>query len=187
MAGGLASLVATGTRLWHDSVDPALVSEARAAGATGATSNPVIIADLVTIGRFDDRIAALTAAGSDDAAVAWALTDELVAGAEREFLGEWEMSGGDDGWVSFELDPLVEDSAQGITNEEPVARYVELGVAWSRGHRNRMIKVPATAAGIAALEARRMRRYRRHDRTGRFHPTSRPGAGEPAPDDTILR
>jgi transaldolase len=94
MAGGLASLVATGTRLWHDSVDPALVSEARAAGATGATSNPVIIADLVTIGRFDDRIAALTAARGDDAAVAWALTDELVAGAEREFLGVWEMSGG---------------------------------------------------------------------------------------------
>lgn len=33
MATGLASLVATGTRLWLDSVDPDLVRQARAAGA----------------------------------------------------------------------------------------------------------------------------------------------------------
>ena len=52
MATGLASLVATGTRLWLDSVDPDLVRQARAAGATGATSNPAIIADLVKSGRF---------------------------------------------------------------------------------------------------------------------------------------
>lgn len=152
MPTGLASLVATGTRLWLDSVDPALVRQARAAGATGATSNPVIIADLVKSGRFDDRIAALTARGVADGEVAWALTDELVAGAEGEFLEVWEASGGDDGWVSFELDPLIEDPALPLSHEERVARYVELGLHWSRGHRNRMIKVPATAAGIAALE-----------------------------------
>jgi len=152
MATGLASLVASGTRLWLDSVDPDLVREARAAGATGATSNPVIIADLVKGGRFNDRIAALAATGIDDGGVAWALTDELVAGAEGEYLGVWEASGGDDGWVSFELDPLIEDPALPMTHDERVARYVELGLAWSRGHRNRMIKVPATAAGIAALE-----------------------------------
>jgi transaldolase len=33
-----------------------------------------------------------------------------------------------------------------------VARYVQLGKKWSAGHQNRMIKVPATAAGLAALE-----------------------------------
>jgi transaldolase len=32
------------------------------------------------------------------------------------------------------------------------ARYIELGKRWSKGHDNRMIKVPATEAGIAALE-----------------------------------
>ena len=48
MATGLASLVATGTRLWLDSVDPDLVRQARAAGATGATSNPAII-DIVVV------------------------------------------------------------------------------------------------------------------------------------------
>ena len=37
MATGLASLVASGTRLWLDSVDPGLVRQARAAGATVRT------------------------------------------------------------------------------------------------------------------------------------------------------
>ena len=31
-------------------------------------------------------------------------------------------------------------------------RYLELGEKWSAGHKNRMIKVPATAAGLDALE-----------------------------------
>jgi transaldolase len=35
---------------------------------------------------------------------------------------------------------------------ERTRRYVELGKHWSSGHRNRMIKVPATPGGLAALE-----------------------------------
>jgi transaldolase len=33
-----------------------------------------------------------------------------------------------------------------------VARYVALGKQWAQGHKNRMIKVPATPAGLDALE-----------------------------------
>ena len=50
----LKSLVATGTKLWLDSVDPDLVDQNIALGATGATSNPIIISDLIKTGRFDD-------------------------------------------------------------------------------------------------------------------------------------
>ena len=53
MTSPLQSLIATGTKLWLDSVDPDLVRANRAIGATGATSNPIIIADLVKSGRFD--------------------------------------------------------------------------------------------------------------------------------------
>jgi transaldolase len=35
---------------------------------------------------------------------------------------------------------------------ERTKRYVELGKQWSKAHDNRMIKVPATEAGLAALE-----------------------------------
>ena len=33
-----------------------------------------------------------------------------------------------------------------------VSEYVELGTVWAKNHPNRLIKVPATEAGIAALE-----------------------------------
>ena len=129
MPHGLASLVATGTKLWLDSVDPDLVREARAAGATGATSNPVIISDLIKTGRFDRRIAECIAGGDDDHTIAWTLADDLVRGAQEVFLDVWKTSGGNDGWVSFELDPLLEDPQAGLSDADRVARYVELGTA----------------------------------------------------------
>ena len=54
--------------------------------------------------------------------------------------------------VSFELDPLLEDPQLNLPQADRVARYIELGRQWSTGHDNRMIKVPATPAGLAALE-----------------------------------
>src|SRR6476661_5216606 len=59
----LQSLVAAGTKLWLDSVDPEEIARNRALGATGATSNPIIIADLVKTGRFDQDLAAFMKAG----------------------------------------------------------------------------------------------------------------------------
>lgn len=152
MPHGLASLIACGTKLWLDSVDPDLVRLNHAAGATGATSNPVIISDLIKTGRFDHRIADLVAAGHDDHAIAWALTDELVRHAQGVFHDVWTSSRGNDGWVSFELDPLLEDTSNGLTDDDRVNRYVELGTHWSANQPNRMIKVPATPSGIRALE-----------------------------------
>src|SRR6185437_3461750 len=39
-----------------------------------------------------------------------------------------------------------------MPQNQRTARYVELGKRWSAGHQNRMIKVPATPAGLGALE-----------------------------------
>ncbi len=152
MATPLESLVACGTKLWLDSIDPALVAKNRAWGASGATSNPIIISDLIKTGRFDDRLAKLFGTGQDDEAVAWLTTDQLVSEAQSVFLPVWEKTKGNDGYVSFELDPLLEDKENALTHEQRVARYVELGKKWAAGHKNRMIKVPATAAGLGSLE-----------------------------------
>ena len=153
MASPLETLVACGTKLWLDSVDPDLVKANRAWGATGATSNPIIIADLIKSGRFDDELeAALEGRRLPDEEAAWHLTDTVVRSAQVAFLPVWEATRGDDGYVSFELDPLLEDPANTLSHRERVARYIELGRKWSEGHKNRMIKVPATPAGIDALE-----------------------------------
>ncbi len=152
MTSPLQSLIGSGTKVWLDSIDPDLVAKSRALGATGATSNPIIVADLIKSGRFDDALARYVAAGLDDEAIAWAMTDDLVKKAQDAFAPVWQETGGNDGYVSFELDPLLEDPELGPAHEKRVARYIELGKKWSAGHTNRMIKVPATPAGLDALE-----------------------------------
>lgn len=149
----LESLVATGTKLWLDSIDPDLVTSNQKLGATGATSNPVIVSDLIKTGRFDDRIEQLIQQGLDDSQIAWQLTDELVSGAQKVFEPVWKDTKGNDGYVSFELDPLLDDPSANLPHQDRVNKYIELGKRWSAGHKNRMIKVPATPAGIDALEA----------------------------------
>jgi transaldolase len=148
----LESLVACGTKLWLDSVDPAEVDRNLGFGATGATSNPIIIADLIKTGRFDDLIQKLIPDTPDDDSLAWKLTDHLVRQAQAKFLPAWEKSKGDTGYVSFELDPLLEDLANPLSPADKAKKYIELGKKWSAGHKNRMIKVPATPGGLAALE-----------------------------------
>src|SRR3954451_23314761 len=110
MTSPLQSLIATGTKLWLDSIDPDLVKSNRALGATGATSNPIIISDLIKTGRFDNQIEKLIDAGHDDEHIAWDVTDQLVKAAQAVFLPAWQETKGNDGYVSFELDPLLEDA-----------------------------------------------------------------------------
>ena len=152
MTSPLRSLIESGTKLWLDSIDPELVKEHYALGATGATSNPIIVSDLIKSGRFDDQIAALINQEIDDESIAWQMTDAMVRAAQDIFLPVWQRTGGNDGYVSFELDPLLEDVELGPPHLQRVRRYIELGRKWSAGHSNRMIKVPATPAGLDALE-----------------------------------
>ncbi|MEE9403579.1 MAG: transaldolase family protein [Algisphaera sp.] len=153
MSTGLQSLIQSGTRVWLDSVDPQAVAENKKQGVTGATSNPAIIAGLINSGDFDGDLQTLIKAGeTNDEALAWAITDHLVKGAQDQFHDVWKTSEGNDGWVSFELDPLLEDVGHPDSVAQRAATYVALGKQWAAGHDNRMIKVPATEAGLAALE-----------------------------------
>jgi len=148
----IKSLIASGTKVWLDSIDPPLVKKNRAMGATGATSNPIIVADIMKGGAFDNDIEKLGSQGNSDDQIAWAMTDQLVKQAQAVFAPVWEQTKGNDGYVSFELDPLLEDVANPTPVVEATKKYIELGKKWSAGHTNRMIKVPATEAGLAALE-----------------------------------
>jgi transaldolase len=153
MTSPLKSLIACGTKLWLDSVDPKLVKTNHERGATGATSNPIIISELIKAGEFDKQLDSLLAEkGLSDEEVAWQLTDQVVRGAQEVFRPTWESTNGDNGYVSFELDPLLEDPENKPPLKDAIDRYIELGRKWSKGHDNRMIKVPATEAGLGALE-----------------------------------
>jgi transaldolase len=148
----IESLLASGTRLWLDSIDPDLIRANRTLGATGATSNPIIVADLIATGRFDADVERLVDQGLDDGQIAWQMTDQLVRDAQQVFLPVWNQTQGNDGYVSFELDPLLEAPELDLPHAKRVSEYGRLGRQWAKGHQNRMIKVPATPAGLDALE-----------------------------------
>lgn len=148
----LESLVGTGTKLWLDSIDPDLIVANKALGATGATSNPIIVHDLIRTGRFDAFIEPMIYDGLESTAIAWQLTDRLVRDAQDQFRDIWEKTAGNDGYVSFELDSLIEDPGVRMDHDIRVGRYIDEGIHWSSEQPNRMIKVPATPAGIDALE-----------------------------------
>jgi transaldolase len=153
MKMSLSSLIATGTKVWLDGVDSVEIQKHRTWGITGATSNPAIVSKIIRKGHFDDRISELIQRDLTDDKIAWELDDELVQSAQNVFLPVWERTEGNDGYVSFELDPLIEDESAGLGKSERVRRYFALGEKWSANHKNRMIKVPASAAGLDALEA----------------------------------
>jgi transaldolase len=148
----LQSLVASGTKLWLDSIDPTEIARNRAWGATGATSNPIIIADLIKTGRFDGEMTKLLRDGVGDEEIAWTMTDMLVRQAQKVFQPVCEATHGNDGYVSFELDALIEDPERKLPTAERTRLYIELGKKWSAGHSNRMIKIPNTPGGLGALE-----------------------------------
>ncbi|MGI9441019.1 MAG: transaldolase family protein [Rubripirellula sp.] len=152
MPNALQSLIDTGTKLYLDSVLPEEVDKNLQWGAVGATSNPAIIAAIVKQGGLDHEIESLIEAGLDNESVAWRLTDNLVTDAEKKFEPIHASTEGNAGWVSFELDPLLEDAELALSDQDRTARYIELGKHYTQGHSNRMIKVPATPAGIGALE-----------------------------------
>src|SRR5262245_4615934 len=132
----LQSLINSGTKLWLDSIDPEQIGRNREWGATGATSNPIIVSELVKKGLFDDSIARFFERGLDNHDTAWQLTDLLVAQTQDIFRRVWQETAGDDGYASFELDPLLEDPEFELTAEERTRRYVSLGKQWGLGQPN---------------------------------------------------
>lgn len=150
--GPIASLIESGTNLYLDSIDPDLVKQNIEWGAVGATSNPIIVAGLIASGRFDASLSELLKTNKTDEEIAWEVTDQMVRHAQTAFLPTWKQTQGNAGWVSFELDPLIEDVEANLPHAERVERYIALGRKWSAGHENRMIKVPATPAGLDSLQ-----------------------------------
>ena len=195
MTSPLKSLIASGTKLWLDSIDPDLVAQQpRARAPPAPTSNPIIIADLIKTGRFDDDLDQTSCdEGLDDDA------DRLAADRPAGPRGPGGLpaglggdASGDDGYVSFELDPLLEDPASKHRRTPSASkRYIELGKKWSAGHKNRMIKVPGDARRPRrARGTGRRRRDAQRDAdllaSGSTTPPATPsgaarsGAGEPA-------
>lgn len=150
---GLSGLRESGVSIWLDDLSRDLLQTGRFATlvsdwtVSGATSNPTIFARAITDSdRYDPQLRVAVAAGlRDPQELFFTLALDDVRRAADLLRPTYEASGGRDGFVSFECTPNLAYDAAGT-----VAQAVEL---WHRLDRaNVMIKVPATEAGILALE-----------------------------------
>jgi transaldolase len=149
----LERLQNAGVSIWLDTLSRDLLDSGAFAeliadsAVTGATSNPTIFAKAITgSDRYDDQLRAAVGAGvRDPQELFFELALEDVRRAADLLRPAYDASGGRDGFVSFECTPDLADDTAGT-----VAQAVEL---WHRLARpNVMIKVPATEAGLPAIE-----------------------------------
>lgn len=148
----IARLVEFGQSPWYDNLRRALIESGELArmvaddGIRGVTSNPTIFEKAVSAGEeYDPRVEALAGEGVEVPDIGWDLVTADVAAACEVLSGVFEASGGADGFVSVEVDPTI-------------AYDTEATIAAARGlHRrlglaNLMVKIPATAEGVPAIE-----------------------------------
>jgi transaldolase len=149
----LQQLHDAGVSIWLDTLSRELLDSGRFAAlaadcaVTGATSNPTIFAKAITGSEaYDGQLRAAVASGvRDPQELFFELALDDVRDAADVLRPAYDASDGRDGFVSFECTPDLADDTAGT-----IAQALEL---WNRLARaNVMIKVPATEAGIPAIE-----------------------------------
>ncbi len=136
---------------WIDFIDRDLIASGKLAdlvddGIRGLTSNPTIFAKAVATGQYDDLVRREIEAGNDARTIYEEIAVTDVGDAADVLRRVYDEADGADGFASIEVEPDLAADTNGT-----VARAREL---WARlGRPNVFIKIPATAAGIPAIEA----------------------------------
>lgn len=116
-------------------------------GLRGMTSNPTIFEKAIGTGNdYDEQLRSLLSNRDDADATFWDLAVYDIQHACDLFRGVFDSSGGNDGFVSLEVSPLLAHDCDGT-----VAMAKDL---WKRVDRpNLMVKIPGTNEGVDAIEA----------------------------------
>ncbi len=153
MSNPLTDLVSQGQSPWIDFIRRTFIASGEfgtlisAGEIRGATSNPTIFEKAIGgSSDYDDQMRALVQSGVTDPAKIFdelAIQDiQMAAGALR---GVYDQTSGQDGYISLEVSPEAANNTALTLTE---ARRL-----WGRVNRpNVMIKVPATAEGLPAIE-----------------------------------
>ncbi len=135
---------------WIDFIDRDLIASGKlkemvADGIRGLTSNPTIFAKAVATGQYDELIRREIDAGDDARQIYEEIAVADVGDAADILRAVYDESGGTDGFASIEVEPELSDDTDGT-----LARARELWGLLDRP--NVFIKIPATEAGIPAVE-----------------------------------
>jgi transaldolase len=152
MTSAIARLHDFGQSPWYDNLTRPLITGGGLRrlidddGIRGVTSNPTIFEKAMAgSDAYEAELAECSAAGRSIEESYWALVLEDVAHAADQLRAEYDATGRGDGFVSVEVSPdLAGDTKATIQQASSLHTRVD--------HANVMIKIPATAEGIPAIE-----------------------------------
>jgi len=137
----------TPTCLWNDSASIAELTDSISNGAVGATCNPVIALTALKeeMANWKPRIAELIREmpSATEDQIGWKLIEELSVRAAELLRPAFERHRGRNGRLSIQTDPRNFRSSEAIL--EQTLRFGKLAP-------NMIVKIPATRAGIPAIE-----------------------------------
>jgi transaldolase len=141
------TIAETATDIWNDSCAIDELEYAISFGAVGATANPTIVTDVWKMDpdHWRSRVREVAARRPDasEADLAWAIVDEMSTRAAPLLLPAFDAHGGRQGRLSTQTDPTHFRSAD---------RMVAQGRHFDGLAPNIIVKFPATAAGLVAME-----------------------------------
>lgn len=148
----LAQLNERGQSPWYDNLSKSLIEsgalgELVSRGITGVTSNPSIFDQAISSSSdYDGALRVCKEKGFDAESSYWELVCADITAAADVLQPVYDRTKGTDGYVSVEVSPLLAHNTA-----ETIAQANELFTRIARD--NVMIKIPATQAGIPAIEA----------------------------------
>jgi transaldolase len=157
MSSRLHQLSALGQSVWIDYLSRDLIESGALARAVdedavvGVTSNPSIFQKALAHGHaYDEQIAASNEDDAESVFLSLALRD--VAAACDLLRPVWEQTEAHDGYVSIEVEPTL-----AADTEATIAQATRFHKAIARP--NLLVKIPATDAGVPAIEEMTARGY----------------------------
>jgi transaldolase len=141
------TVATTPTDVWNDSCSLEELAYAIENGAVGATSNPTIVGEVLAkeMDAWRGRIVELAQENPSftEDEVTWRLIEEMAVNAARLLLPVFEREHGRKGRLSIQTSPKFWRDPE---------RLVEQAVRFGALAPNMQVKIPATRAGIEAIE-----------------------------------
>ncbi len=151
MSNQLEQLLQAGQSVWLDNLRRGMFASGELQtlidkGLRGMTSNPTIFEKAIGAGNdYDEQLRSLIGSDSDANSLFWDLAIKDIQSACDLFRPLYDSCGGNDGFVSLEVSPLLATDTQGTID---MAKEL-----WRRVNRpNLMVKIPGTAEGVPAIE-----------------------------------
>ena len=152
MSGRLAHITGRcGQQIWLDNLSRSLIDSGKLQayidqGVTGVTSNPAIFFQAISRdAAYQEKLKAVSSMVSDPETRYEIMVLQDIQDACDLLMPVYEKSGGKAGFVSFEVSPnIANDALMTIAEAKRLWRMIN--------RKNAMIKIPATSAGLHAIE-----------------------------------